>query len=116
MNYAANQRQSISSDVVNSVGKAPFRQRVGVFDSNGYAYVSAELKRNPLPSRGDGMAEVINLRTVRRRENRQRHNQSAHANRLAFGQPKQVRKIEAARQAKAGRDLDRHRVEIGDQR
>jgi len=61
------------------------------------------------------MAEVINLRTVRKRDKRQRHDRSAHANRLAFGQPKQLRKIEAARQAKAGRDLDGHRVEIGDQ-
>ena len=61
------------------------------------------------------MAEVINLRTVRKRDKRRRHDQSAHANRLAFGQPKQLRKIEAARQAKAGRDLDGHRVEIGDQ-
>ena len=75
--------------------------------------VSAELKRNPLPSRGDGMAEV-NLRTVRKRDKRRQHDQRAHANRLAFGQPKDVRKIEAARQAKARRDLDRHRVEIGD--
>lgn len=101
---------------MDSVGKASFRQRVGVFGSDASHHVSAELKRNPLPSRGDGMAEVINLRTVRKREKRRRHNQSAHANRLAFAQPKQVRKIEAARQAKAGRDLDRHRVEIGDQR
>ena len=62
------------------------------------------------------MAEVVNLRTVRKRDKRRRHDQSAHANRLAFGQPKQVLEIEAARQAKAGRDLDRHRVEIGDQR
>ena len=62
------------------------------------------------------MAEVVNLRTVRKRDKRRRHDQRAHANRLAFGQPKQVREIEAARKAKAGRDLDRHRVEIGDQR
>ena len=60
------------------------------------------------------MAEVINLRTVRKRDKRRQHDQRAHANRLAFGQPKDVRKIEAARQAKARRDLDRHRVEIGD--
>ena len=94
--------------------KAPFRQRVGAFDGNAPHQVSAELKRNPLPSRGDGMAEVINLRAVRKRDKRREHDQRAHANRLAFGQPKDVRKIEAARQAKAGRDLDRHRVEIGD--
>jgi len=60
------------------------------------------------------MAEVINLRTVRKREKRHQHDQRAHANRLAFGQTKHARKIEAAHQAKAIRDLDRHRVEIGD--
>jgi len=99
---------------VKFAGKAPFRQRVGTFGSDACTYVSAELQRNPLPSRGDGMAEVVNLRTVRKRDKRRRHDVSANANRIAFGEPKQVRKIEAARQAKAGRDLDRHRVEIGD--
>ena len=62
------------------------------------------------------MAEVITLRTVRKRAKRQQHDQRAHANRLAFGQTKTVRKIEATRQAKAIRDLDRHRVETGDHR
>ena len=42
------------------------------------------------------------------------HDQNAQANRLAYGELKKVREIDAARQAKAGRDLDRHRVEIGD--
>lgn len=60
------------------------------------------------------MAEVINLRTVQKREKRQQHDQRARANRLAFGQTKHGRKTEAAYQAKAIRDLDRHRVEIGD--
>ena len=61
------------------------------------------------------MAEVINLRTVRKRANRQQEDQRANADRLAFGQTKHVRKIEAAHQAKAKRHLDRHRVETGDQ-
>ncbi|HEY6023707.1 MAG TPA: DUF4169 family protein [Pseudolabrys sp.] len=60
------------------------------------------------------MAEVINLRTVRKRAKRQQHDQSAHANRLAFGQTKRVRKLEAAQQAKTRRDLDQRRIEIGD--
>lgn len=60
------------------------------------------------------MAEVINLRTVRKQEKRQQHDQRAHANRLAFGQTKHARKTESAHQAKALRDLDRHWVEIGD--
>ena len=62
------------------------------------------------------MAEVINLRTVRKRAKGQKRDQSAHANRLAFGQAKHVRKLESARQAKATRDLDRLRIEIGDRR
>ena len=104
----------MAGKLVNSAGKASFRQRVGAFGSDACMYVSAELQRNPLPSRGDGMAEVMNLRTVRKRDKRRRHDQSAQANRLAFGELKKVREIDAARQAKAGRDLDRHRVEIGD--
>ena len=62
------------------------------------------------------MAEVINLRTVRKRVKRQKSNQSAQANRLAFGRPKHVRKLDDAQQAKATRDLDRHRIETGDRR
>jgi len=70
----------------------------------------------PVTSKGHGMAEVINLRTVRKRVKRQKRDQSANANRLAFGQPKHVRKLEAAQQAKASRDLDRRRIETGDRR
>jgi hypothetical protein len=62
------------------------------------------------------VAEVINLRTVRKRAKRQQRDKSADANRLAFGQQKHVRKLEAARQAKANRDLDRRRIETGDRR
>jgi hypothetical protein len=62
------------------------------------------------------MAEVINLRTVRKQAKRQECDQTAEANRLAFGQPKQLRKLEAAQQAKANRDLDRRRIEKGDRR
>ena len=62
------------------------------------------------------MAEVINLRTVRKQVKRHKHEKSAQANRLAFGQPKSVRKLETALQAKATRDLDRRRIEKGDRR
>ena len=62
------------------------------------------------------MAEVINLRTVRKRVKRQERDQSAQANRLAFGQTKHVRKLASAEKAKATRDLDRLRIEIGDRR
>lgn len=60
------------------------------------------------------MAEVINLRTVRKRAKRQQHDQRANANRAAFGEPKRVRKLETAQRAKARRDLDQCRIEIGD--
>jgi hypothetical protein len=66
--------------------------------------------------RGHGMAEVINLRTVRKQATRQKLDQTAHANRLASGQPKHLRKLQVAQQAKASRDLDRRRIEKGDRR
>ncbi|MFI4960538.1 MAG: DUF4169 family protein [Hyphomicrobiales bacterium] len=40
----------------------------------------------------------------------------ADANRLAHGQLQHQRKLEAAQQAKASRDLDRHRIDKGDGR
>ena len=39
------------------------------------------------------MAEVINLRTVRKRDKRRRHDQSARANRLAFGLPNTTERL-----------------------
>ncbi|HET9715402.1 MAG TPA: DUF4169 family protein [Pseudolabrys sp.] len=62
------------------------------------------------------MAEVINLRTVRKQAERRMHDQSAQANRLAFGRPKHLRQLEEAQQEKANRDLDRRRIEKGDRR
>jgi hypothetical protein len=60
------------------------------------------------------MAELINLRNVRKRAKQQQENLRAEANRLAHGQPKHRRKLEAAQQAKANRDLDQHRIDKGD--
>jgi hypothetical protein len=62
------------------------------------------------------MAEVINLRTVRKQAKRQKRDQTAEANRLAFGQSKYLRNLQAAQQAKASCDLDRRRIEKGDRR
>jgi hypothetical protein len=59
------------------------------------------------------MADVINLRTARKRARREQDAQRADANRLAHGQPKHVRALEAQKQAKAERDLDRHRIDSG---
>ena len=62
------------------------------------------------------MAELVNLRAARKRAKRLKDARDAEANRLAHGQPKHVRKLDAARRAKAVRDLDRHRIEEGDGR
>jgi hypothetical protein len=62
------------------------------------------------------MAELVNLRTVRKQAKRRHSDQQANANRLAHGQPKHLRKLEKAQQAKIGRELDRHRIETGDGR
>lgn len=60
------------------------------------------------------MAELVNLRTARKRAKRQQDEREAQANRLAHGQPKRL--LDAARRAKAIQDLDRHRIEEGDGR
>ena len=62
------------------------------------------------------MAELINLRTARKRAKQRQDDLRADANRLAHGQPKQRRKLDAAQQAKASRDLDQHRIDKGDGR
>lgn len=62
------------------------------------------------------MAELVNLRTARKRAKQRQDDQRAKANRLAHGQPKHRRKLDAAQQAKASRDLDLHRIDKGDGR
>jgi len=62
------------------------------------------------------MAELVNLRTARKRAKQRQADLQADANRLAYGQPKHRRKLDAAQQAKASRDLDRHRIDKGDGR
>ena len=62
------------------------------------------------------MAEVVNLRTARKRAKRQKDASAAEANRLAYGRPKSAQEFEAALQAKSDRDLDQHRMERGDDR
>ena len=62
------------------------------------------------------MAEVVNLRTVRKQAKRKQDEARANANRLAHGQPKTARKLAAAQETKASRDLDGHRIDKGDGR
>lgn len=60
------------------------------------------------------MAEIVNLRTARKQAKRREADLDAHANRIAHGQPKHVRDLAEAKQDKAARDLDQHRIEKGD--
>ena len=62
------------------------------------------------------MAEVINLRTARKRAKRLEDDARANANRLAHGQPQHVRKLETAQRDKAAKTLDQHRMDRGDDR
>jgi len=61
------------------------------------------------------MAELINLRTARKRAKKQKDDLRAGSNRLAHGQSKHRRKLAAAQEAKAVRDLDWHRLDTGDE-
>ena len=65
-----------------------------------------------LPS-GRGMAELVNLRIARKRAKKRQDDLRADSNRLAHGQPKHRRKLAAAQQEKASRDLDSHRIDKG---
>ena len=56
------------------------------------------------------MADVINLRRLRKRAERDKDERSAEANRLAHGQPKHQRKRREAEAEKAARDLEAHRI------
>jgi hypothetical protein len=60
------------------------------------------------------MAELVNLRIARKRAKKRHDDLRADANRLVHGQPKHRRKLEAAQQLKAGRDLALHRIDKGD--
>ncbi len=62
------------------------------------------------------MAEVVNLRTVRKQAKRTLDEARASANRLAHSQPKAIAKLKAAQEAKASRDLEGHRIGKGDGR
>jgi len=67
-------------------------------------------------TREQDLAELVNLRAVRKRTKRAADERQADANRLAHGQPARVRKLEAKKQAMADRALDGHRIDTGDGR
>jgi Domain of unknown function (DUF4169) len=62
------------------------------------------------------MGDVVNLRRARKKAERELGERKAAANRLLHGRSKSERELAANRGAKARRDLDRHRVETGDER
>jgi hypothetical protein len=62
------------------------------------------------------MGDVINLRGTRKRNKRLRDEQRAAANRLLHGRTKAERNLQAAREAKLGRDLDMHRADRGEEK
>ena len=62
------------------------------------------------------MGEIVNLRRARKRVERQIAERDAAAKRLLHGRSKAERQISRKRQAKARSDLDRHRIETGDER
>jgi hypothetical protein len=56
------------------------------------------------------MAEVVNLRTARKRAERQQAEDSAAVNRLSHGRSRSERDLNEARGVKARNDLDLHRI------
>jgi Domain of unknown function (DUF4169) len=61
------------------------------------------------------MGDVIKLRAARKQSKRLRDEKRAAANRLLHGRSKAERSLGVARDAKARRDLDQHRVDTGDE-
>ncbi|MFC5503686.1 MULTISPECIES: DUF4169 family protein [Hyphomicrobiales] len=56
------------------------------------------------------MAEIINLRRVRKQRARQEAEQQAQQNRITFGRTKAERSLTEAERDKAARTLDGHRL------
>jgi hypothetical protein len=61
------------------------------------------------------MAEIVNLRTARKRAKRVTAEEQAAARRLAHGRSKAERNLERAQSDKDRRSLDHHRIESGDE-
>lgn len=60
------------------------------------------------------MGDIVNLRTERKRAKRHRAEQEAASNRLVHGRSKTERALAQARDEKARKSLDRHRIGTGD--
>jgi hypothetical protein len=62
------------------------------------------------------MGELVSFRKTRKKIERALDKKRAASNRLLHGRSKADRNLDAARNAKARRALDQHRVETGDER
>ena len=62
------------------------------------------------------MGDIVNLRRARKKAERELAERKASANRLLHGRSKAERELDAKRDAKARRELERHRIETGDER
>ncbi|MBN4097550.1 MULTISPECIES: DUF4169 family protein [Methylobacterium] len=60
------------------------------------------------------MAEIINLRQVRKAKARAEADTKAEANRIAFGQPKKARTLQQRRKALETERHEGHRLERGE--
>ena len=60
------------------------------------------------------MADIVNLRTARKRAQRAKAENDATANRLAHGRPSAERKLDAAKRERTDQVLDQHHIEKGD--
>ena len=60
------------------------------------------------------MADVINLRKVRKRAEREQQAKQAEANRVLHGRSKAERQLDKAREEKAARHLAAHRLDGGE--
>jgi hypothetical protein len=60
------------------------------------------------------MAEIVNLRRARKQAKRRQAEQDAAQQRLAHGKSKAEKTLQRLRNEKAETELDRHRIERGD--
>ena len=65
----------------------------------------------PMPVQRPKMAEIVNLRRVRKAKDRAEKEKTAQANRVLHGTPKQLRKLSEAQKDKAEQRLAGHRLE-----
>ncbi|KFB09722.1 DUF4169 family protein [Nitratireductor basaltis] len=62
------------------------------------------------------MAEIINLRTVRKRKSRAQREDQAQENRIRFGRTRAERREQEKLSRKQAADLDGHRLEPDDEK